>query len=115
MKIERLEQNQRMSKATIHNNTAYLCGQIAKDPSKDITEQTITTLEKVDEILAQLGSEKSKILSATIYIKDMSLFDEMNAIWDDWAPQGHAPARACVEARMAADNLLVEVSVIAAI
>ncbi len=84
------------------------------DATKDITEQTQTMLDKVDVLLAQAGSDKEHMLSATIYIKDMSMFAEMNAVWDNWVPAGHAPARACVEASMARDTLLVEISVIAA-
>ncbi|MGB6128439.1 MAG: RidA family protein [Psychrilyobacter sp.] len=115
MKIKRHETNKRMSRAVIHNNTVYLCGQVAKDSSKGMKEQTITTLEKVEELLASVGSNKEKILSATIYIKDMSLFQEMNSVWDNWIDEGFAPARACVEAKMAREELLVEVSLIAAV
>ena len=71
-------------------------------------------LDKVEVLLEQAGSDKEHILSATIYIKDMSMFAEMNAVWDSWVPAGYAPARACVEASMARDALLVEISVIAA-
>lgn len=71
-------------------------------------------LEKVDALLIQAGSDRNHILSATIYIKDMQYFSEMNEVWDNWVPEGHAPARACVEASMAREALLVEISVIAA-
>ena len=77
MEIKRFETKKRMSRAVIHNNTIYLCGQVAKDSTKDIKEQTLTTLEKVDELLESVGSNRDKILSATIYIKDMSMFQEM--------------------------------------
>ncbi|MFQ3195287.1 MAG: enamine deaminase RidA (YjgF/YER057c/UK114 family), partial [Colwellia sp.] len=77
-------------------------------------EQTHSMLEKVDELLEQAGSDKKHILSATIYIKDMSDFSKMNNIWDNWIPEGFAPARACVEAVMARNALLIEISVIAA-
>jgi enamine deaminase RidA (YjgF/YER057c/UK114 family) len=70
-------------------------------------------LEKVDELLEQAGSDRKHILSATVYIKDMQYFIQMNEIWDNWVPKGHAPARACVEARMAREDLLVEISIIA--
>ncbi|WP_108652765.1 RidA family protein [Dongshaea marina] len=115
MSIERQETGQRMSRIVTHNNTIYLCGQVAKDASKDITEQTATMLEKVDALLEQAGSDREHLLSATIYIKDMKLFAEMNAVWDNWVPEGHAPARACVEASMARPELLVEISVVAAV
>ena len=112
--IERQETKARMSRVVKHNGTIYLCGQVCADATKDITEQTQTMLDKVEALLEQAGSDKGHMLSATIYIKDMSLFTEMNAVWDNWVPEGHAPARACVEASMARDVLLVEISVIAA-
>jgi enamine deaminase RidA (YjgF/YER057c/UK114 family) len=71
-------------------------------------------LEKVDLLLKEAGSSRERILSATIYLKDMSQFSSMNEVWDGWVPEGHAPARACVEAALAREELLVEVSVIAA-
>ncbi|GEK15759.1 RidA family protein [Aliivibrio fischeri] len=111
--IERQETKQRMSRIVKHNGTIYLCGQVCADATKDITEQTQTMLDKVDLLLEQAGSSREHMLSATIYIKDMKDFAEMNAVWDAWVPEGHAPARACVEASMARDALLVEISVIA--
>ena len=113
MSIERIETKQRMSRIVKHNGIIYLCGQVCLDASQGITEQTITMLDKVDELLIKSGSDRQHILSATIYIKDMALFAEMNAVWDAWVPEGHAPARACVEASMAREELLVEISVIA--
>jgi enamine deaminase RidA (YjgF/YER057c/UK114 family) len=114
MKIERLETKQRMSRIVKHNGTIYLCGQVAADASKGITEQTQTMLDKVDALLIQAGSDRKHILSATIYVKDMSYFADMNAVWDAWIPEGYAPARACVAAKMAREALLVEISVVAA-
>ncbi|SEQ89158.1 Enamine deaminase RidA, house cleaning of reactive enamine intermediates, YjgF/YER057c/UK114 family [Amphritea atlantica] len=115
MSIERQEIGQRMSRIVIHNDTVYLCGQVAKDATAGIKEQTSTMLEKVDALLQQAGSDREHILSATLYIRDMKDFADMNEVWDNWVPEGHAPARACVEARMARPELLVEVSVIAAL
>ncbi|MBU2963947.1 RidA family protein [Amphritea sp. 2_MG-2023] len=115
MSIERQETAQRMSRIVIHNDTVYLCGQVAKDANDGITEQTATMLDKVDALLQQAGSDREHILSATLYIRDMKDFAAMNAVWDSWVPEGHAPARACVEARMARPELLVEISVIAAL
>ncbi|MGF1911335.1 RidA family protein [Vibrio kasasachensis] len=112
--IERQETKQRMSRIVKHNGTIYLCGQVAADANKGITEQTQTMLDKVDALLEQAGSSREHMLSATIYIKDMKDFVEMNAVWDAWVPEGHAPARACVEASMAREDLLVEISVVAA-
>ncbi len=115
MSIQRQETKARMSRIVIHNETIYLCGQVCKDASRDITEQTATMLEKVDELLLQAGSDRQHMLSATVYLRDMKDFAAMNAVWDAWVPEGHAPARACVEARMARPELLVEVSVVAAV
>ncbi len=112
--IERLETKQRMSRVVKHNGTIYLCGQVCADADQGITEQTQTMLDKVDALLEQSGSDREHILSATIYIKGMEYFQEMNAVWDAWVPEGHAPARACVTADMARETLLVEISVIAA-
>ncbi|PSU35736.1 RidA family protein [Photobacterium lutimaris] len=113
--IERQETGQRMSRIVKHNGTVYLCGQVCADATQGITEQTQTMLDKVETLLEQAGSDKEHMLSATIYIKDMKDFAEMNAVWDSWVPAGHAPARACVEASMARDALLVEISVVAAV
>ena len=116
MSITRLgTERRRMSKIVIHNNTVYLCGQVAKDADAGIKEQTGTMLEKVDDLLKQAGSSREHILSATIYIKDMKYFAEMNEVWDAWVIEGFSPARACVEASLARPELLVEVSVIAAL
>jgi enamine deaminase RidA (YjgF/YER057c/UK114 family) len=102
----------RMSKIVIHDNTIYLCGQVAKNSDANIKEQTRTMLEKVDELLIQAGSDRKHLLSVTIYIKDMKYFSEMYEVWDAWVIEGHSPARACVEASLARAELLVEISVI---
>ena len=115
MSIQRQDTKQRMSRVVIHNDTIYLCGQVCKDATEGITEQTASMLEKVDELLLQSGSDREHLLSATIYVRDMKDFAAMNAVWDGWVPEGHAPARACVEARMARAELLVEISVVAAV
>ena len=113
--IERIETKARMSKIVKHNGTVYLCGQVCDDASEDITGQTRTMLAKVETLLEQAGSSKEHMLSATIYIKTMDDFAKMNDVWDAWVPEGHAPARACVQAAMARDVLLVEISVVAAL
>jgi len=105
----------RMSKIVIHNNTVYLCGQVAKDANGGIQEQTQTMLDKVDDLLVQAGSDRQHILSATLYIKDMQDFAQMNAVWDAWVIEGHSPARACVQTSLARPELLVEISVVAAV
>ena len=114
MSITRHHGNQRMSQIVIHGDTIYLAGQVAADASADITVQTQQVLQKVDALLAEAGSDNSKILSAQIWIASMGHFAAMNAVWDAWVPDGHAPARACIEARLASPDLLVEVGIIAA-
>ncbi|AOT06929.1 RidA family protein [Pseudoalteromonas luteoviolacea] len=115
MSITRKHTNQRMSRIVIHNDTIYLCGQVCKDATQGIKEQTQTMLDKVDALLEEANSDKKHILSATVYISDMQYFAQMNEVWDAWVPEGHAPARACVQAAMARPELLVEVSVVAAV
>ncbi len=114
MTIKRIETKARMSRIVKHNGTIYLCGQVCADAEKGISEQTQTMLDKVESLLETAGSDKEHMLSATIYLKTMDDFAEMNAVWDAWVPEGYAPARACVEASMARDALLVEISVVAA-
>lgn len=114
MEIKRYEGTGRMSRAVVHNNTVYLCGQTCGDVD-NIKEQTKGVLKKIEDLLEKYGSDKKHILSTTIYIKDMSLFQDMNEIWDAWVEDGFEPARACVEAKMAREQILVEMSVIAAV
>ncbi len=114
MTIERIGSTDRMSKIVKHNGVIYLCGQTAADPDWDIAEQTRRCLEKVEALLDQAGSSRDHILSSTIYVRDMKDFAAMNAVWDAWISDVGKPARACVEARMARPELLVEFSVIAA-
>lgn len=112
--ITRIDTARRMSKIVIHNETIYLCGQVADNTDEGIGPQTANMLAKVDDLLKQAGSDREHILSATIYLKSMQDFSSMNEEWDNWIPSGHAPARTCVEAAMARPDLLVEISVIAA-
>ena len=113
MSITRHHTNQRMSQIVVHGDTVYLAGQVAADAGADISVQTQQVLEKIDTLLAEAGSDKSKILSAQIWIASMGHFTQMNEVWDAWVPSGHAPARACIEARLASPDLLVEVGIIA--
>ena len=110
--IERLETGQRMSKIVKHNGTVYLCGQVGA--GETVTEQTQDCLARVDALLEQAGSSRDQILQAIIWVADMADFAEMNAVWDTWVPEGHAPARACGEAKLARPELKVEVIVTAA-
>lgn len=114
MEIKRFEGTGRMSRVVEHNNTIYLCGQTCGEPDTDVKEQTRVVLQKVEDLLNNYGSDKQHILSVTIYLRDIAHFSAMNEVWDSWAEAGFEPARACVEARMARDTLLVEMTVIAA-
>ncbi len=111
--IERMETGQRMSKIVKHGGVAYLCGQVGAGES--ITDQTQDCLARVDALLKQAGSSREHILQATIWVADMADFAQMNAVWDAWVPEGHAPARACGEAKLARPELKVEVIVTAAV
>ena len=102
-----------MSQIVVHNGVVHLAGQVG-EPGASVADQTRACLEKVDALLADAGSDRSRILSTTIWLADMGDFAEMNAVWDEWVPAGHAPARACGEAKLALPDLAVEVMVIAA-
>ncbi len=113
--IKRLETGPRMSQAVVHGNTVYLAGQVADDPSVDVAGQTRQILASIDKLLAAAGSDKTRILSTTIYLANIGTFAQMNSEWDAWVPQGHTPARATVEAKLAAPQYKVEIQVIAAV
>ncbi len=112
--IKRIECGQRMSMAVIHNGTAYLAGQVG-NPGTSVTDQTREVLAQIDRVLAQAGTDKTRILSAQIWMADMADFAEMNAVWDAWVPEGNAPARATGEARLATPDYKVEIIVTAAV
>jgi enamine deaminase RidA (YjgF/YER057c/UK114 family) len=115
MTIQRHDTGPRMSKAVVHGNTVYLAGIVAEAPKgKSMAEQTKSILAQIDGFLAQAGTDKSKLLSANIWITDMAKFAEMNAVWDAWVSPGNTPARATVEAGLAAPDYLVEIMVVAA-
>lgn len=115
MSIQRFGVGPRMSQAVVHGGTVYLAGQIATQAAgKSVTEQTREILATIDKLLAEAGSEKSLLLSATIYLVDMATFAEMNAAWEAWVAPGATPARATVEAKLAAPGYAVEIACIAA-
>lgn len=114
MTIERFETGTRMSQAVVHGDTVYLAGQVGDDPAADARGQTEQVLRKIERLLASAGSDKGKILSATLWLADIRFYDDVNAIWDAWLAKGHAPARACVEAKLARPGWKVEIGVIAA-
>ena len=115
MKVERHHTGARMSQIVVHGYTVYLAGIVAQaNKGKSVTEQTREILSTIDAYLAQVDSDKSKILAATIYLADMGAFAEMNAVWDDWVIPGETPARATVQAKLAAPDYKVEIMVTAA-
>ena len=111
--ITRHHTSARMSKIVIHNATAYLCGQVGD--GLDVATQTKDCLARVDRLLIEAGSSRDRIVQAIIWLADMQDFDAMNVVWDVWIPQGCAPARACGEARLAGDDLRVEIIIVAAV
>jgi enamine deaminase RidA (YjgF/YER057c/UK114 family) len=113
--IKRISPGQRMSQAVVHGNLVFLAGQVAQRAAgAPVAEQTKDILARIDELLAEAGSDKTKLLSATIWLTDIATYDEMNVLWDAWVAPGAAPARACVEARLAAPQFTVEIAVVAA-
>jgi len=116
MTIERLHKGPRMSQVVIHGDTVYLAGQVAQNaPGAAVAEQTRDILAGIDRLLAEAGTDKSKLLSATVWLTDMDNFQEMNGVWDAWIDPDNPPARACVESpRLAAPQFTVEIGVIAA-
>ena len=111
--IKRHHTNTRMSQIVEHGEVIYLAGQVGTAGADGAT-QTQDCLDKVDALLAEVGSDKTRILQSTIWLADMADFAAMNAVWDAWVPEGNAPARACGESKLATPEYLVEVLVIAA-
>jgi enamine deaminase RidA (YjgF/YER057c/UK114 family) len=115
MTIQRHNVGKRLSEIVVHNGVAYLAGEVPDDTTKDVTGQTAEVLAKIDKLLAQVGSDKTKILSAQIFLPDMKDFAGMNAAWEAWIPAGQTPARATIEAKLANPALKVEIMCIAAL
>ncbi|MFL1514740.1 RidA family protein [Pseudomonas prosekii] len=116
MAIQRQLTNERMSQIVAHNGTAYLAGQVGDDMSAGIEQQTRETLSNIERLLDLAGTDKNHLLSVTIYLKDIDAdFAGMNAVWDQWLPKGVAPARATVESKLCEPEILVELSVVAAL
>jgi enamine deaminase RidA (YjgF/YER057c/UK114 family) len=111
MTIERYEAGPRMSQAVVYGGVAHLAGIVAEDLVPSVADQTRQILAKIDRILAAVGSDKTRILKANIWLADIRRFDEMNAVWDGWVAKGQPPARATVEARLAGPGYLVEIMV----
>jgi enamine deaminase RidA (YjgF/YER057c/UK114 family) len=114
MDIKRLHVGKALSEAAIHNGTVYLAGQIAEDLTQNIEGQTREVLGHIDRLLAEAGSDKSRILMCQIFLADMKDYGGMNAAWNEWVAEGHSPPRATVEAKLAKPEWLVEIVVTAA-
>lgn len=115
MSIERLHKGPRMSQVVKHGDTVYLAGQVALDAKgAPVRDQTKNILDRIDALLVEAGTDKSKLLSATIWLSDMASFNEMNEVWDAWIDPENPPARACVESTLAAPDFTVEIGIIAA-
>jgi enamine deaminase RidA (YjgF/YER057c/UK114 family) len=111
--ITRHDTGPRMSQAVVHNGTIYLAGQVGA-PGESVTAQTQAIVKNIDDLLARCGSDKTKILQATIWLASMDDFAEMNAVWDAWVPAGHTPARAAGESKLATPDYKVEIIIVAA-
>ncbi len=114
MTIQRHHVAKRLAEMVVHNGTIYLAGQVAADMTKDIIGQTQEVLASIDRLLGEAGSDKTKILSAHIFLPDMGDFAAMNAVWERWVVPGYQPARATVEAKLANDAYRIEIVVVAA-
>ena len=115
MTVQRHNVGKRLSEIVVHNGVAYLAGEVPDDGTKDVTGQTEEVLAKIDKLLKQVGSDKSKLLSAQIFLPDMKDFAGMNVAWEKWVLPGQTPARATVEAKLANPAYKVEIMCIAAI
>ena len=113
--IRRIEPNRRLSAAVVHNGVVYISGQVPDTLHADVETQTREILAKIDRLLREAGSDKSRLLTANIWLADIGTFDEMNRPWEAWLAEGAAPARATVEARIANPGYRVEIAATAAI
>ncbi|QKV19146.1 RidA family protein [Oricola thermophila] len=111
--VKRHHTGKRMSQIVVHGDTVYLAGQVGR-PEGSVAQQTRDCLDAIERLLDEAGSDKTRILQAIIWLADMADFEEMNAVWDAWVPEGHAPVRACGEARLAAPEYKVEIIITAA-
>jgi enamine deaminase RidA (YjgF/YER057c/UK114 family) len=114
MSIQRINAGPRMSQAVVHGDTIYIAGQVASDTTADIIGQTRQILAKIESLLREAGSDKSKLLSANIWLSNVAFYDSMNSVWDAWVTPGSPPARATVGSPLAGPQFLVEIAAIAA-
>ena len=115
MTVRRIRPGRRMSEAVIHGNTVYLSGLTAEPPTGSAVEQTARILERIDRLLEEAGTDKTRLLSANIWLSDIRYFDDMNKAWEAWVAKGCTPVRATVEAKLAGPEYLVEIMVQAAV
>ena len=116
MALKRIQVGDRMSQVVIHGDTVYAAGQVALEaPGESVADQTRDILSRIDGLLSEAGSDKSQLISATIWLSDMTTFNEMNEVWDAWVTPGETPTRACVESKLAAPQFTVEIAVIGAL
>jgi enamine deaminase RidA (YjgF/YER057c/UK114 family) len=113
--IKRIQVGPRMSQAVVHGQTVYLAGQVADDPKADVATQTRQVLASIDRLLAASGTDKTQILRANIFLKNIGHFADMNRVWDAWVPPGNTPARATVESALATPEYQVEIVITAAL
>jgi enamine deaminase RidA (YjgF/YER057c/UK114 family) len=113
--VQRYDVGTRLSEMAVHNGTVYLAGQVPTDPTADIAGQTRQVLEQIDALLARAHTDKSRLLTVQIFLKDLSDFPGMNAVWDAWVAEGHAPPRATVQAQLANPDWKLEIVATAAL
>ena len=115
MTVQRFDNGPRMSRVVVHGDTVYLAGLTAeKTVGQGVAEQSREILGRIDGLLKQGGTDKSKLLQATIWLADIRVVDDFNKVWDAWVVPGRAPARACIEARLQSPAKLIEIQVTAA-
>jgi len=114
MSIDRFDVGIRMSQAVVHGDTVYIAGQTADDTSADAAGQVRQILAKIDALLAAAGTDKTRLLSATVWLADIDAYTQVNTVWDAWVATGKPPVRACVESRLAGPGYKVEIAAIAA-
>lgn len=115
MSIQRIDVGPRLSGVAVYNKVAYFAGQVPDDPEQDITGQTRQVLAEIDQLLAQVGSDKTRILQCQIFLTDIALIGAMNEVWDAWVVQGHTPPRATVQAQLANPKWKIEIILSAAV
>ena len=116
MSIKRIKSGERMSQAVVHGGIVSTAGQVAQNAKgESVANQTKDILQEIDNLLSEAGTDKSKLLTATIWISDIGTFAEMNSVWDAWVSPGNAPTRACVESNLASPDFTVEIAVTAVV